>query len=620
MLKLYPTPIELKELTGTYTFTYISIQGGNEKIFSDTLQNLPLSPEKTPNIQYIEMNTLPEESYEITVNAEGVKVYYGTESGGFYATQTLMQIISKKEIPYLEIKDRPLIKNRDLSFDISRGKVPTMEHFKEIIDNLSKARYNVFSLYTEDVVIELPHFKSIWKKDAITMEELKTIKKWCNEKFIKFNIIVETFGHLNKFLCHDEFKHLSNSLDENNPGSDLNPLDPRSIEFADTLISDVIDYVDTDYFYIHGDEVMSLKTGKSKDEVARKGETAVYMEYMEKICKLVHEKYHKIPVMANDMFMNDKDTDKSIENLKSFPKNTIIMDWGYESEYEYHQFEKNNTAFEKSGIPFLNMVSTGLFNEYIPRTYNAVQNAEVGCRSAYRHGGYGVAQTTWGDTGNSQFMVMEYEPIFAFGATAWNPENFQFEYVLDYLDEYLFKSENCSVSRVIADLGDIPACSKGKFPCTDGFHLADCSKGYDISLIWNGPHLHTGIGAIYTYDAVDISGCEKALRLIERSKKDISSLSMRCEFADLWKEKLLLNLRMFEAMVRSAYIRLCVTTTLDTEKAKELSASLIDCYDDILNNYKRLWITENRETGVEIFMNYINEKKSTLVNFNAKFK
>ena len=121
-----------------FTFDYISIKGGNERIFSDTLDEITLSPEKAPNI---EMNTLSEESYEITVNESGVKVYYGTESGGFYATQTLLQLIDKKEIPYLEIKDRPLIKHKDSSFDICRSKVPTMEHFKEIIDNLAKARY-----------------------------------------------------------------------------------------------------------------------------------------------------------------------------------------------------------------------------------------------------------------------------------------------------------------------------------------------------------------------------------------------------------------------------------------------------------------------------------------------
>jgi len=612
MINLYPTPTELKEYEGKFIFDYVSIRGGNERIFSDTLSDITLSSEKTPNIEYIEKNDLPEEAYEITVNEQGVKVYYGTDSGGFYATQTLLQLIDKKEIPYLEIKDRPLLKHRDLSFDICRGKVPTMEHFKEIIDNLAKARYNALLIYTEDATVQIPVLKNIWKKDSLTLDELRTIKKWCNDKFIKLNIMVETFGHLNKVLCHDEFKHLSNSSDDNNPGGDLNPLDPRSLEFVDAMISGIIEFVDTDYFFIHGDEVRSLKTGKTKNEVEKRGETAVYMEYMNKVCQLVHEKYKKIPIMANDMFMVRGNNEQNKENLKIFPKNTIITDWGYESEYEYHTFGDNNKIFNELGIPFINMVSTGLFNEYIPRTYNAVMNAEVGCRTAYKYNGLGAVQTLWGDTGNSQFMVMEYEPIFTFGATAWNPENFQFEYVLDYLDKYLFKSENCSVSRVIADLGDIPACSKGKFPCTDGFHLADCSKDYDVSLLWDGPHIHTGIEAIYTYDAVDVSGCEKALRLIERSRKDISALTMNCEFADLWKEKLLLNLRMFEAMVKSSYVRLCVSTTSDPEKAKELSASLTDCYDDILNNFKNLWISENRESGVEIFMNYIEEKKERI--------
>ena len=613
MISLYPTPTEIKEYEGTYIFDYVSIKGGNERIFSDILKDINLSSEKTPNIEYIEKDTLSEEAYEIHVNENGVTVYYFTESGGFYATQTLLQLIDKKEIPYLEIKDKPLLAHRDLSLDICRGKIPTMEHFKEIIDNLAKARYNALLIYLEDASVQLPTLEGLWKKDAITMEELKTIKKWCNEKFIKFNIMVETFGHLKKVLCHEKFKHLSNSLDENKPCGDLNPLDPRSLEFVDSMISDVIDFVDTDYFFVHGDEVMSLKTGKTKDEVAKRGVTAVYMDHMNKVCQLVHDKYKKIPIITNDMFMKRGNKEQNKENLKIFPKNAIITDWGYESEYEYHTFSENNKLFKELNIPFINMVSTGLFNEYIPRTYNAVANAEVGCRAAYKYGGLGAIQTLWGDTGNSQFMVMEYEPIFVFGATAWNPENFQFEYVLDYLDKYIFKSENCSVSRTIADLGDIPACSKGKFPCTDGFYLADCSKEYDISLLWNCPHIHTGIDAIYTYDAVDISGCEKALRLIKRSRKDISALSMNCEFASLWKEKMLLNLRMFEAMVRSAYIRLCISTTMDFEKAKELSVSLIECYDDILDNYKRLWITENRETGVEIFIDYIKEKRKTVL-------
>ena len=88
---------------------------------------------------------------------------------------------------------------------------------------------------------------------------------------------------------------------------------------------------------------------------------------------------------------------------------------------------------------------------------------------------------------------------------------------------------------------------------------------------------------------------------------------MNCTSASIWKEKLLLNLRMFEAMVISSYIRLCVSTTFDTNKAKILSTELIECYDDILGNFKKLWVTENRETGFEIFNDYIKLKKENVI-------
>ena len=51
----------------------------------------------------------------------------------------------------------------------------------------------------------------------------------------------------------------------------------------------------------------------------------------------------------------------------------------------------------------------------------------------------------------------------------------------------------------------------------------------------------------------------------------------------------------------------------DYEKAKDLSQKLVEYYDDILDNYKQLWISENRETDVEIFTDYIKLKKENVI-------
>ena len=71
-----------------------------------------------------------------------------------------------------------------------------------------------------------------------------------------------------------EFTFLSNSWDENKPCGDIYPYHPEVMDFLDMLIEDVIPFCDTDFLSVHGDEVGTLKTGKTKDAVLEKGEIA----------------------------------------------------------------------------------------------------------------------------------------------------------------------------------------------------------------------------------------------------------------------------------------------------------------------------------------------------------
>ncbi|MBO5197471.1 MAG: hypothetical protein J6B85_03010 [Lachnospiraceae bacterium] len=343
MLKLYPTPQSMQLKDGMYTFTAVSLAGDYPaKQVTDALAHYHITADSSApaNITYVKTEGMGNEAYILTVSETGVTITYSKDAGAMYAAQTLAQLIREKHVPCLSITDSPALENRMLSFDISRGKIPTMEHFKEIIDHLAAARYNTLILYWDSQVLRFAPFETYCVPDALTTAELDELKLYCNERNIKFSISVETFGHLANFLCYDEFKHLSNSLDPDHPNGDLSPLDPRSIEFVDMLIECVIPYCDTDFLQVHGDEIASLNTGKSKDAVAEKGVVAVYMEYMQKVCDLTWGKYHKIPIASSDMFIKAKHSDAENEAaLDLFPKNAILDDWGYESEYEYHPFD-----------------------------------------------------------------------------------------------------------------------------------------------------------------------------------------------------------------------------------------------------------------------------------------
>lgn len=52
---------------------------------------------------------LKAESYEIRVNAEGISISFGDYSGYVYALESLSQIIKKNRIPFVTVRDEPLL-------------------------------------------------------------------------------------------------------------------------------------------------------------------------------------------------------------------------------------------------------------------------------------------------------------------------------------------------------------------------------------------------------------------------------------------------------------------------------------------------------------------------------
>lgn len=621
MLKLYPMPLEIIEKEGKYEFLYSNVNGIENEIILNTYKEMgiSLSADKEANITYTKKGNLDFEEYELIINENGAEIFYTFENGAFYGTQTLCQLINMKKAPFVEIKDKPLLKERTLLFDISRGKVPTMSYFKKIIDILAMARYNTFCLYYDRLIIQFPNFKDFWEDDAITEEELWQIKKWCNEKFIKLTIYVETFGHLENFLKYDRFKYLTNSLDETKPGGDINPYHPDAMKFVEMIIEDVIPFVDTNYLSVGGDEVHSLKTGKTKDVAAQKGIMTVYMEHMSKVCELVYNKYKKIPMVCNDMFMRRTMTEEEMEeNLKLFPKNAMIVDWGYESEYEYHRFDRTNTLLKKHGIPFLNLASTGTFVQYVPRTYNQMLNAEVNCRQAYEKGGVGAGTSCFYDGGGSNFFVIDFGGIFTFGSTAWNYKGFQLSYVHNYMDKYLYKAQDCEFAKTVASIGDATWYTKGKCPESNLFATTFKAVPYNSTLFWNGYHAHTGIDQIHINDMVDEYGCKKAMEHVRNSEERLKKCVIKCAEAEEYMKKIMFDLRLFELAIKVSYFKLCILVTKDFEAAKEYINDIKAAFNELIEAFPKLWVTESRPARVEIFMTSLEKYRSDFINYLEK--
>ncbi len=90
------------------------------------------------------------EAYRIAVGEKGAELVGTGPAGLRWAVETLAQIVdSRGRIACCEIEDAPDLALRGIMLDVSRGKVPTLETLRTVVDNCARLKLNVLMLYVE---------------------------------------------------------------------------------------------------------------------------------------------------------------------------------------------------------------------------------------------------------------------------------------------------------------------------------------------------------------------------------------------------------------------------------------------------------------------------------------
>ncbi len=126
-----------------------------------------------------EAYTIKIEQDKILINAKGIP-------GAFYAIQTLRQIFTYDEIPCCYVEDAPDFKHRGFYHDITRGKVPTVETIKKLIDHMAYYKLNSLQLYVEHTFAFKEFSDSIEKTGYLSAEEIRELDHYCKMNFIDF--------------------------------------------------------------------------------------------------------------------------------------------------------------------------------------------------------------------------------------------------------------------------------------------------------------------------------------------------------------------------------------------------------------------------------------------------
>jgi len=385
------------------------------------------SPGATPALRCVRVENLRPEAYRLEINADAdtgvprITISAATATGEARARATLHQLATQygSRLPRLIIEDQPLYPARGVMLDVSRDRVPTMGHCAEIGRVLSGLKVNHIQLYTEHTFAYAGH-EEVWKGwSPLTPAEVRLLARRWGDLHIDLAANQNCFGHLASWLRHDKYRHLAETHGDwvfdvwprSGPFS-LCPTDPRSLELVDDLLGQLLPCFSSGLVNIGCDETYDVGFGRSKDDVARRGKAAVYLEFVARVGE-VARRHGKRSMFWADIALSHP------ECVKDIPPDMISLAWGYEADSPFRRWCE---LLAEAGREVWVCPGTSSWRSITGRTLERRGNIEAAARAGVAGGATGMLVCDWGDTGHHQQWPVALNAMAHGAAAAWNAE------------------------------------------------------------------------------------------------------------------------------------------------------------------------------------------------------
>ena len=347
-----------------------------------------------------------------------VTIKYAKTYEFFYALKTFLSDPNKKENTEIECKFDEL----GIMIDCSRNAVKTVEHVKEIVDNLALMGYNQIQLYTEDTyeVEGEPYWG--YMRGRYTSEEIKEIDAYCRGYEIELVPCIQTLAHLNNIMRWERFKRIRDIDDI------LLASDPETLELFDKVFSTLAKNFTSRKVHIGMDEAHLVGRGKWLDKYGYEKGIKVMMDHLKKILEIA-DKYGFTCEMWSDMFFRLQfggrarpGVDEPMlcqEFVDLAPKNVRLVYWDY---YQTEQAPYEKMIDRHYQFPNEIVFAGGAWNwrGYAPHNKFSDLATENAFKACVNKGIKNVFLTMWGDDGAecSTFALLSslcYASDFAYG-------------------------------------------------------------------------------------------------------------------------------------------------------------------------------------------------------------
>jgi len=526
------------------------------------------------------------EGYRLKIDENGPTIVAHDAAGAFYAKQTLRQIMQQfpnGEVPMLDIVDWPDFHHRGIMLDVSRDKIPTIATLLALIDLLASWKINQIQIYLEHTFAYRNH-KTVWQNASpFTAEDIRHIDAYCRERFIELVPFQNSFGHMHRWLKHDQYRHFAEmpsgwptawSMSNDEPFS-LCPTDPMTLRLLEELYDELLPNFSSKYFMVGCDETFDVGEGRSKEYCRRiGGKGQLYLEYINKIHRLVSAR-GKTMMYSGDIII------KYPELIHKLPPDAIIQHWGYGIEYPFMEESKKFCA---AGVPFYLLCSNSTYNSLVGRVTRCMGNIRNAIFSGLKNGSQGIIITDWGDYGHWQPLCVSYPGYLYMAAMSWYAQGNDDIDIAGALDMFVFHDRAGVIGKLLIDLGNCYLKTMGEDHTSNLymiFRRADRQRHEEPF-------------------------CSLRVDLLQESIADIRAILERmkeCEMAipdaALVMEELRYGGELLIAGCEAAITLLMSQAKCFAELAPEIRQRLCLRLEPYWELHRKIWLARNREGGLE---------------------
>ena len=356
------------------------------------------------------------EAYTLDISAGLITIKAEGPAGAFYGIQTLRQILGHDTVPFLHIEDKPDFAYRGFYHDITRGKVPTVETLKSLIDRMAYYKMNSLQLYVEHTFAFEEYTGFLEKTGYLTADEIRELDDYCADNFIEFIPSLSCFGHLYDLLQQDRYSHLqvldnyeqqAHHFWERMLHHTLDPLNPESFDLIRNMLDQYLPLFRSDKFNICCDETFDLNVGKYQGSDIG----LLYADFVKKLIAYLHTHGKQI-MMWGDYLLHYP------ERISDIPKDVILLNWDYEANAD--RTDKQIRTFAESGRKQIVCPGTWCWSNLCEKTSLSIPNISNVVEIGHRYGAMGVLNTNWGDFGNPCSLELAMLGLTYGAAKSWN--------------------------------------------------------------------------------------------------------------------------------------------------------------------------------------------------------